>query len=128
MQKIRLAFNKSLQLAADGLQASSNITAIKDSLSSWKDWYDEEWVEYEEFDRYGISYYYPKNPSKNTTNDEYPFTNLTETCLRAELERTSLNDSDEEVVIEVIKIKARWSFLSDDIEEIDDTFELVDIF
>ena len=34
MQKIRLGFNKSLQLAADGLQASSNITAIKDSLSS----------------------------------------------------------------------------------------------
>ena len=99
----------------------------KEDLKNWQDWYDEDWVEYEEFDRFGISFYYPNNPSKSTTNEDYCYKSEEEACFRAELERISY-DSDEEVVIEVIRIKFRWRFLSDGIEEIDDTFELVDIF
>lgn len=103
-------------------------SCMKEDLTNWKEWFDEEWVEYEEFYMFGISFYYPNNPSKSTTNEEYNYKSEEDACFHALLERRSLSDFDEEVVIEVGKIKFRWGFLSDKIEEIDDTYELVDTF
>lgn len=103
-------------------------SCTKEDLTNWKNWFDEEWVEYEEFDRFGISFYYPKTPDKSTTNEDYTYKSEEEACFRAVCERKSLTEFDEEVVIEVGKIKFRWGFLSDRIEEIDDTYELVETF